>query len=362
MDHSPTAAEHTSLLLLTEGIATPFTTVRVTKTMIDKNIVDAHVGVRELLFEAGLIDYAKIAQGDKILAEATLCVNGVVEVRTMSFYRPKTKGGDPRFWLYDGRKVLQDGDLIVLGTVGKHLWVTVVRLSSGIRVADVAAQLGWVKEAVNSSLATLKEKLQSVASLGWVPSMRNGDTGVGFTLESLLGIAANSSKEPDYQGIEIKSKRAGRGGLQTLFTKTPDWNRSQVPGTTALVNQFGYLDRSGRQALYCTVKATANPQGFHLRCASVDREVHVMCSRERVLVYPYDSLRTALERKHPETVFVAAETRFENGQEQFFYSAALYCSEVSFPAFIDGIADNRVSLDLAGHIQTNGVGRDHGYL
>ena len=31
--------------------------------------------------------------------------------------------------------------------------------------------------------------------------------GVGYTLETLLGIAANSSKAPDYKGIEIKSGR-----------------------------------------------------------------------------------------------------------------------------------------------------------
>jgi len=50
-------------------------------------------------------------------------------------------------------------------------------------------------------------KLQIISAKGFVDSLRSGDTGVGMTLETLLGIEANSNRAPDYFGIEIKAKR-----------------------------------------------------------------------------------------------------------------------------------------------------------
>ena len=48
------------------------------------------------------------------------------------------------------------------------------------------------------------DKIKSINNEGWIKSLRRGDTGVGYTLETKLGIKANSKKKPDYKGIEIK--------------------------------------------------------------------------------------------------------------------------------------------------------------
>ena len=52
----------------------------------------------------------------------------------------------------------------------------------------------------------LLEKCRQINKKGFIKTMRVGDTGVGYTLETLLGIKANSNKSPDYKGIEIKTK------------------------------------------------------------------------------------------------------------------------------------------------------------
>jgi hypothetical protein len=54
---------------------------------------------------------------------------------------------------------------------------------------------------------TLRNKLQKVKKMGYVVSMRKGNTGIGYTLETLLGIAENNIKLPDLGTIELKSKR-----------------------------------------------------------------------------------------------------------------------------------------------------------
>ena len=46
--------------------------------------------------------------------------------------------------------------------------------------------------------------LRKIASAGPIPSMVDADTSVGRTLETALGIDINSSKQPDYKGIELK--------------------------------------------------------------------------------------------------------------------------------------------------------------
>ncbi|MDR1216690.1 MAG: MvaI/BcnI family restriction endonuclease [Treponema sp.] len=37
-----------------------------------------------------------------------------------------------------------------------------------------------------------KEKFQAIKNMGYVPSLRRGPTGIGYTLETLLGIAENN--------------------------------------------------------------------------------------------------------------------------------------------------------------------------
>ena len=81
-------------------------------------------------------------------------------------------------------------------------------------------------------------KLESICEMGFIETMRSGDTGVGFTLESLLGIAANSNRAPDYKGIELKSGRskAHKKGKMTIFSKTPDWSISNLKSSTEILH------------------------------------------------------------------------------------------------------------------------------
>ena len=45
--------------------------------------------------------------------------------------------------------------------------------------------------------------------MGYVVSLRNGNTGIGYTLETLLGLEENNLKTPDFGDIELKSQRNG---------------------------------------------------------------------------------------------------------------------------------------------------------
>ena len=56
----------------------------------------------------------------------------------------------------------------------------------------------------------LLHKLVKISNKGFIRTVTSGDTGIGMTVESELGIVANSSRSPDYKGIELKSTRVGQ--------------------------------------------------------------------------------------------------------------------------------------------------------
>ena len=61
-------------------------------------------------------------------------------------------------------------------------------------------------------------KFAAIRDLGFVPTMRAGNTGIGYTLETLFGIAENNIRTPDFGEIELKSQRQGATTPIMLFT------------------------------------------------------------------------------------------------------------------------------------------------
>ena len=53
----------------------------------------------------------------------------------------------------------------------------------------------------------LKDKLAAIKESGYVVSLRKSNTGIGYTLETLLGLEENNLKSPDFGEIEVKSQR-----------------------------------------------------------------------------------------------------------------------------------------------------------
>lgn len=222
---------------------------------------------------------------------------------------------------------------------------------------------------VNPALDTLIQWVEQFKQGGYVRTLRSGDTGVGYTFESLIGIDANSSKEPDYEGIEIKcsrsrqikEKRRTTTGKQTLFTLIPNWG--YLGNRRELVNQYGRIDHErNRIGLYCTIKVVPNSYDFHLEIDEDLQRVSVMEFGEEVVYYEFDRLREALENKHRESLFITAHARRgEDGIEEFLYDTAIYCNNVSFDGFLELIKENIIGLDFAIHTK-DGKTRDHGFL
>jgi hypothetical protein len=363
MNHHPSPEETAVLEAFIDGTATSVSFFRITETMVQKSIIDANAVFRTMLSDSYNVSYKSIQVPGTEVHELYWIGIDKGKKTEINLYRPKTKMGDPRLWIRKIRQDLVVGDLLIVGVTSEHLWATTIRAALGKKLLDIVLVEAWTSAVqLSSSVIRLKEKIEEVMQRGWVPTLRGGDTGVGFTLETCLGIAANSSRNPDFEGIEIKAKRGSGNNLQTLFGKSPDWSRSTAKSTRELVNDYGYYDDKGRKSLYCTVNTSPNNQNFALRVLAEEELVSASVGKTSVLCFPYADLRSSLELKHQETFFVTAETSRRNGLEYFRYNSIVYCRNASFSAFIEGILLHKITLDLTAHIRESGKSKDHGYL
>ena len=78
--------------------------------------MDATFEVREFLRQSGLHDYSSQEQGqeNKNIIQTKLLSNDVIYETTTSLYRPETKKGDPRIWIYELKKYASPTDLLAL--------------------------------------------------------------------------------------------------------------------------------------------------------------------------------------------------------------------------------------------------------
>jgi len=177
----------------------------------------------------------------------------------------------------------------------------------------------------------LLDKLREVASRGWIKTVTAGDTGVGATLEDCLGIQTNSSRKPDYKGIELKTKRTTRLRDKTrsnLFAQVANWDISTLKSSAQILDTYGYF-RNSAQRLNCSVSSLSpNSQGLMLKIdekADLLHEIHLSKGMSQdVVSWKFEVLRDRLLTKHNETFWIGANSSVINGDEHFLYKKVLY--------------------------------------
>ncbi len=346
-----------------------------TETALKKSIIDAHQSLRSFFAREGLHDFSIQRQGEKRELPLKVFSRGGVFDAKISLYRPETKKGDPRFWI---SRLAQHGnawDLWAIWNSKSYGLVAVNCSDEDFQIAqkDQSSELGafLVSEKsanYNPFASELLGKLIDINKMGYVRNLRSGDTGVGFTLEHLLGIAANSSKEPDYKGIEIKAKRFSTSNRVNLFSKVPLWKQSACASSLELVRRHGYFDPSrARQALYTTVSNRPNSQSLYFE---VDEDLDALFTRkafskhgfEEVVKWELSRLERELVNKHSETFWVTANKRASSAGEEFHYVEVTHTKTPIADYFGPLVESGIITMDFTIHVKDSGKSRDHGYL
>ncbi len=99
----------------------------------------------------------------------------------------------------------------------------------------------------------LVQRLKEIKNMGFIRTHRQGNTGIGKTLEDLLGIEENNVPSPNAVKVELKSARKNAKSMLTLFTKSPLHRKAN----SALLERYGYPSKrdNNRKDLHTTVNA-----------------------------------------------------------------------------------------------------------
>jgi len=324
-----TKSEEDKLKVLTEN-SVSLTLIEPTATGLKKSIMDATGIVRNFLKAKGVHDYGLQKQGQesKIILEALIYSDYITYKSKVSLYRPNTKKGDPRIWFSGLTKFSKANDILALVCFdGKIHVINLTELavkdlvnSSLINpLKDLIQEINFTENVISNELLGM---LRKITQRGAIPSMLQADTSVGRTLETVLGIPINSSKQPDYKGIELKSFRTNKGNRKNLFAQVPNWKLSKLKSSAEILDNFGYW-REEDFKLYCTVSALKpNPQGLSLKVDSDIQHLIEYSARKDMgdfVIWTLEKLHKRLLEKHKETFWVSAESIRIDGKEYFLY-------------------------------------------
>jgi hypothetical protein len=325
-----TPAEQTKIKLLTKNQVS-LTLIEPTETALKKSIMDATGSVRSFLKDNNIHDYDIQGQGpkNKVQIDAIIYQDFQVIQSTASLYRPQTKNGDPRIWFSGLTKIANPNDLIamIFYSGSFHIFnltqLNVEALLNSNLINPLKELISEISGKANEVAFELLAMLRKVASAGPIPSMVAADTSVGRTLETALGIDINSSKKPDYKGIELKSFRSSRTNRKNLFAQVPEWSLSKFKSSAEILDAFGY-QRAEDFKLYCTVSAiTRNSQGLALRLDSDIKQLVENSDKPEIgdfVIWSLNTLHNRLLEKHKETFWVEATSTYVDGREHFQYS------------------------------------------
>lgn len=349
------------------------TLVQPTRTGLEKSILDATAPVRNFLRERGLHDYDTQGQGAtengvKLDAMLLSAVNAVP--CTASLYRPKTKLGDPRIWFTGLSEYANPDDLIALTAhEGRLVLVNITQVDVD-HVLDVRRagplwdMLQAISGAAQSVAYELLAKLRKIAAGGLVPSVmaNRADTAIGRTLETALGIAINSKREPDYKGIELKSYRraasASRENRKTLFAQVPNWQVSKLKSSREILDAFGY-QRGSDFKLYCSVSTQLqNSQGLFFKMDDKGGLLNECSSKAEIGAFAswfLKDLRASLVAKHNETFWVSARVHEVGGHDHFEFKDVIHTRK-PIPSQFD-ILLNQGEITMDHLIKRNAKGR-----
>jgi len=356
-----------------------------TETGMKKSIMDATGPVRDFLKRARIHDFDSQPQGQehkKIVRTTVVTCAGLHRTET-SLYRPATKQGDRRIWVSGLKGYASSGNVLALVATGDAQLLVINASNAGLMPGVSTPLTGPLQIRdlpridLDAIITPLLPRASSAADellclmRGLAGRWHEGRPGrkrhleVGRLLEELLGINANSSKSPDYKGIEIKASRGRRGIRQTLFAKVPNWSISPLKSSAEILDAFGYTrDPKYRRQLRCTVTAKApNTQGLYLgmeAAASRLLEASNLPYIPRVAVWLVPELQATLLAKHPETFWVEAAARTEGDSEEFRYEHVLHTKRPIVSALSTlletGVitVDHLITRDIQGRVKEQG--------
>lgn len=211
---------------------------------------------------------------------------------------------------------------------------------------------------INNNILELKMKFEEIKRRGFIKSSNNDKIGGGGkTFEHLLGLKANYSTNPDYKGIEIKTKSLNSKYDLTLFSLIPkcDNNINSTEIINFLVENYGYIKAgvSSRKILYTYCFATYLNKGngnfyFFLNVDKNSQRIWLYVFNEKLRIrskmfyWEFNDLKTCLNKKLKYLAYVNVNNKKVNGLYFYKYTNIEFFYIKNFDTFIKQIENGNI--------------------
>lgn len=198
---------------------------------------------------------------------------------------------------------------------------------------------------MNEEFKLLKKEFERIKNMGYIMSSRKGTTGIGKTFEDLLGKEEDSLDEPDYLGIEIKTRRSYSKSYITLFNCAPKGETNFE--IKRLRDKYGYPDRLFKQYNVLSaivygnhLEMVANRYLFKLDVDYNEKRIYLLITDkffndyEKITYWPFELLKEKLEKKLMKLAVVKAWQNKINGIDHYKYYAINFYKLINFEKFI----------------------------
>jgi hypothetical protein len=217
---------------------------------------------------------------------------------------------------------------------------------------------------IDPPLAELLKKFDAIKERGWIDALRIGDTGIGYTFETLLGIKENNDQKADFKGIEVKCKGSKEGNLSTgskinLFQAAPSWLVE-----ASAKERIRILGKPGGDGLYsCYSQVTTSPNNLDLLLDILhpQQKIDLRKNVDAMGYWPFSQLAKRLAEKHSRAAFVKARVRNTKDKCQFAYDELVYCDKPSIERFVNLVAGRNIVFEFTMSEKPDGHIRNHGY-
>lgn len=190
-----------------------------------------------------------------------------------------------------------------------------------------------------------------VKEVGWIRTHRSGPTGIGKTIEDLLGIPENNRDEPDFGEYELKSCRINSQSMLTMFTRAPQPARAN----TYLREKYGYSSSvydNDEKVLHSTLSADR-----FTPIADTGNKLKIRCKEDGIYIenqneienifWSREALKKCFEKKYKNKfVYAKALNKGIGADEEFHFIEAYEVSGFDYYAFIKLLEAGKIYVDL----------------
>mgnify|MGYP003571504718 CR=1 FL=1 len=227
-------------------------------------------------------------------------------------------------------------------------------------------------------LVDLKQRFDKIQKMGWIETMREGTTGIGYTFETLIGKQEEDFPIPDFKSIEIKTRFKNAKEDMTLFNATPDGDF--LYPMKRIYDDFGFYTKNNPNNKSFYAKINTNKKRinskfrFQLYIDRDNKKIRLLAfdNQNRMIdpkiSWSFDILEEKLYRKLKYLAFIKADCKYIYGKQHFHYYSIKFYMLKNFEKFLKLIEEGIVSTTFMigtyktgikkGMMNSHGVGFD----